>query len=159
MEKPTKNYQEHEEYMRIALEEAKIAFSKEEVPIGAIVVKDGIIISKAHNQVEEKGSTLYHAEIIAIKRACKHLNNKYLNGAILYVTVEPCTMCSGAIMNSRISKVVYGADEEKTGTAGSVLNLLQFPGFTEFVHIVPNVLKEESAEIMKKFFSGLRSSN
>lgn len=149
---------EHEKYMKIALEEAMKAFAKGEVPVGAVIVKEGVILAKAHNQVEEKASTLFHAEIIAIEEACREVNNKYLDDCVLYVTLEPCTMCSGAIMNSRISRVVYGADEEKTGTAGTVLNLLQFPGFPGFVHIVPNILKEESAKLLKKFFNNMRNN-
>jgi len=147
---------EHEKFMRIALEEAKKAFDKDEVPVGAVVVKNGIVITKAHNQVEEKKSSIYHAEIIAIKEATKKLDNKFLDGCVIYITLEPCMMCSGAIMNSRISKVVYGADEEKTGTAGSVLNLLQYPGFCVFVKIVPNILKEESAKLLQAFFKKKR---
>lgn len=149
---------EHNYYMKIALNEAEKAFVKGEVPVGAVIVKDGKVISKAHNQVEERGSVLFHAEILAIEEACREVNNKYLDDCVLYVTLEPCTMCSGAIMNSRISRVVYGADEEKTGTAGTVLNLLQFPGFPGFVHIVPNILKEESAKLLKKFFNNMRNN-
>lgn len=147
---------EHNYYMKIALNEAEKAFVKGEVPVGAVIVKDGKVISKAHNQVEERGSVLFHAEILAIEEACKNLNNKYLDQCVLYVTLEPCSMCSGAILNSRISKIVFGADEEKTGTAGSVINLLQFPGFPGFVHIVPNILAKESAELLKKFFNEIR---
>jgi tRNA(adenine34) deaminase len=147
----------HEKYMKFALEEAEKAFAKGEVPVGAVIVKGDKIIAKAHNKVEEKGSTLYHAEIIAIENACREINNKYLDDCTLYVTLEPCTMCSGAIMNSRISRVVYGADEEKSGTAGTVLNLLQFPSFPVFVHIIPNILKDESAELLKKFFQFKRN--
>lgn len=156
MQKINKDILEHEIYMKLALKEAKKALSKGEVPVGAIIVKEGVIIAKAHNQVEEKGSTLYHGEMIAIKKACSILGNKFLKDCILYVTLEPCTMCSGAILNSRISTVVYGADEGKTGTAGTVLNLLQFPGFPGFVHIVPNILKDESVELLQKFFQDKR---
>ena len=143
---------DHEKFMQIALEQAQIALNKGEVPVGAVIVKDGQVIFQAHNQVEEKGSTLFHAEILAIEGACRELNNKYLDSCILYVTLEPCPMCAGAIMAARIGKIVYGADEEKTGSAGTVLNLLQFPYFPFFVSIVPNILAQESARLLKKFF-------
>lgn len=156
MKNEEKNKEYHEKYMKIALEEAKKAFNEGEVPVGAIIVKDGHVIAKAHNEVEKKGSILYHGEILAIQEASQKLGNKFLNGCVLYVTLEPCTMCSGAIINSRIDTLVYGADEEKTGTAGSVLNLLQFPGFPRFVHIVPNILADDSILLLRKFFQKKR---
>lgn len=143
---------EHEKFMRVALEEARKAFTKGEIPVGAVIVKDGQIISQAHNLVENRKSTLWHAEILAIEEACRQLDNKYLDDCTLYVTLEPCIMCSGAIMASRIKRLVYGADDEKTGCAGSVLNLLQFPSFPYSVSIVANILPEESTWLMKKFF-------
>lgn len=143
---------EHEKYMKIALEEARKALDQDEVPVGAVILKDGIIIAKAYNQVEKEGSVLCHGEILAIKEASKVLGSKFLLGCTLYVTLEPCTMCSGAILNSRIDTLVYGANEEKTGTAGTVLNLLQFPSFPNFVHIVPNILEDESVKLLQEFF-------
>lgn len=143
---------EHEKFMRVALEEARKAFTKGEIPVGAVIVKDGQIISQAHNLVENRKSTLWHAEILAIEEACRQLDNKYLDDCTLYVTLEPCIMCSGAIMASRIKRLVYGADDEKTGCAGSILNLLQFPSFPYSVSIVANILPEESTWLMKKFF-------
>lgn len=148
---------EHEKFMALALEQAQIAFDKGEVPVGALIVKDGQVISQAHNQVEEKGSTLFHAEILVIEGACRILDNKYLEDCILYVTLEPCPMCAGAMMAARIEKLVYGADEEKTGSAGSVINLLQFPSFPFFVSIVPNILAGESAQLLKRFFQFKRN--
>lgn len=148
---------EHEKFMALALDQAQRAFDKGEVPVGALIVKDGQVISQAHNQVEEKGSTLFHAEILAIEEACRILDNKYLEDCILYVTLEPCPMCAGAMMAARIDKLVYGADEEKTGSAGSVINLLQFPSFPFFVSIVPNILAGESAQLLKRFFQFKRN--
>ena len=111
-------------FMKEALKEAKKALDKEEVPVGAVVVKDGKVIARAHNVKETKKDAICHAEILAIERACKKLNSWRLIGCELYVTLEPCPMCAGALINSRIDKVYIGTDDIKTGACGSVLNLL-----------------------------------
>lgn len=147
---------EQEDYMREALREAEAAFLAGEVPVGAVVVREGEIIGRGHNRVERENSILSHAEILAIRDACEKTGSRYLEGATLYVTLEPCAMCAGAIINSRIHRVVFGAEEKKTGTAGSLLNLLHFPGFSHFVHITPFILEEDSRILLQKFFMKLR---
>ena len=116
---------EHEKFMNEALKEAKKAYNKEEVPVGAIIVKDGVIISRAHNLKETKKSSVCHAEILAIEKACKKLGMWRLLDCDMYVTLEPCVMCTGALINSRIRKLYIGTNDEKTGACGSRLNLLE----------------------------------
>ncbi|MCR5185722.1 MAG: tRNA adenosine(34) deaminase TadA [Clostridia bacterium] len=148
-----------EKYMKEALKEAKKALDKEEVPVGAIIVKDGKIVARAHNVKETKKDALCHAEIIAIERACKKLNSWRLIGCELYVTLEPCPMCAGALINSRIDKVYIGTDDDKTGACGSVLNLLSDYKFNHNVEIDKYILKEECEKILKDFFKYLRARN
>lgn len=114
-----------EQFMKEALKEAQKAYNKLEIPVGAVIVKDGKIISKAHNIKEEKQDTTKHAEIIAIQKASKKLETWRLNDCEMYVTLEPCSMCAGAIIQSRIKKVYIGTMDEKTGACGSVLNLFK----------------------------------
>ncbi|KJS87812.1 MAG: hypothetical protein JM58_02910 [Peptococcaceae bacterium BICA1-8] len=146
----------HEYFMRKALDEAHKAFEENEVPIGAIIVKDGEIIGRGRNQRETLNDPTAHAEILALRDAGQSTGSWRLTGADIYVTIEPCPMCAGALINSRIATVVYGADEPKFGSAGSQLNLLQFPGFNHQVKIIGSVLEEECKAIMKKFFQRLR---
>ena len=143
--------------MKEALKEAKKAFDKEEVPVGAVIVKDGKIIARAHNNKEEKNDTTKHAEIIAIQKASKKLNNWRLNDCEMYVTLEPCPMCAGAIIQARIKKVYIGTDDPKTGACGSVLNLLDDYKFNHKVEIEKNMMKKECEKILKDFFKSLRS--
>lgn len=143
-------------YMDIALEEAKKAFDEGEVPIGAVVVDDlGKIISKAHNRRENDKNALLHAELTAIDSACKVLGGWRLHMCTLYVTLEPCPMCGGAIINSRIKRVVYGAKDPKAGAFGSVLNLNAYP-LNHKTEITQGVGEKESLELMGKFFKKLR---
>ena len=146
-----------EKYMKEALKEAKKAYDKLEVPVGAIIVKDGKIIAKAHNLKETKTDTTKHAEILAIQRASKKLNSWRLLDCEMYVTLEPCSMCAGAIINSRIKKLYIGAMDEKTGAAGSILNLFEDYKFNHKVEVKKNILKEECETILKKFFKELRT--
>ncbi len=145
-----------EEFMQEALKEAKKAYKKLEIPVGVVIVKDGQIIARAHNMKEEKKDTTKHAEIIAIQRASKKLNSWRLNDCEMYVTLEPCPMCAGAVIQSRIKKVYIGAKDEKTGACGSVLNLLEDYKFNHQVEIENDVLSKECEEILKKFFKELR---
>lgn len=145
-----------EKYMLLALKEAEIAKSKNEVPVGAVIIKDGKVISKAHNLRQTKKTTLGHAEIIAIEKACKKLNTWILDGCTIYVTVEPCIMCAGAILQSRINRVVYGTEEPKFGAFGSVLDISKVDGFNHKVEIEQGVLKDNCSQIMKDFFKNLR---
>ncbi len=145
-----------EKYMKEALKEAKKAYEKLEVPVGAVVVKDNRIIARAHNLKETKKDTTNHAEILAIQKASKKLGAWRLNDCEMYVTLEPCSMCAGAIINSRIKKIYIGALDEKTGAAGSVLNLFEDYKFNHKVEVEKGILKEECENILKSFFKELR---
>jgi tRNA(adenine34) deaminase len=140
-----------EYYMKEALKQANIAYKKDEVPIGCIIVKEGKIISRSYNQKTLKNIATYHAEILAINKACKKLNTWYLDNCTLYTTVEPCLMCTGAIIQSRISKVVYGTKNESFGQI-SKMNHLK-------IDVKSNVLKEECSSILTKFFKEKRDNN
>jgi tRNA(adenine34) deaminase len=143
-------------YMKEALKEAKKAFLKDEVPIGAVIVKDGKIIARAHNLKELKKDTTCHAEILAIKKASKKLNNWRLENCDMYVTLEPCSMCAGAIIHSRIKRIFIGTMDEKTGACGSVLNLLEDYKFNHKVEVNKYILKGQCEELLKEFFKKLR---
>lgn len=147
-----------EYFMKQALKEAEKAYKKLEVPVGAIIVKDGKIIARAHNQKETKTDTTKHAEILAIQKASKKLESWRLIDCEMYVTLEPCTMCAGAIINSRIKKVNIGAMDEKTGAVGSVLNLFEDYTFNHKVEAEKGILKEECEQILKQFFKELRKN-
>ena len=147
-----------EKYMKEALKEAKKAYDKLEIPVGAVIVKDGKIIARAHNVKEQKKDTTKHAEIIAIQKASKKLNSWRLNDCEMYVTLEPCSMCAGALIQSRIKKVYIGTMDEKTGACGSVLNLLEDYKFNHMVDIEKEICKEECEKILKDFFRELRKN-
>lgn len=142
--------------MKEALLEAKKAFDKGEVPVGAVIVKDEKIIARAHNLREEKKDPTAHAEILALKKAAKVLGGWRLLGCTIYVTIEPCPMCSGAIIQSRISRVCFGANDYKAGACGSKVNLLDI-NFNHEVEITSGILEEECAEMMRDFFKKLRT--
>ncbi len=146
----------NEKYMKEALKEAQKAYKKLEVPVGAIIVKDGKIVARAHNLKETKNNTTKHAEILAIEKASKKLGNWRLIDCEMYVTLEPCPMCAGAIVNSRIKKVNIGAMDEKTGACGSKLNLLQDFNFDTKVDMESGILENECRELLQKFFVALR---
>ena len=146
----------NEKYMKEALKEAQKAYEKLEVPVGAIIVKDGKIVARAHNLKETKNDTTKHAEISAIEKASKKLGNWRLIDCEMYVTLEPCPMCAGAIVNSRIKKVNIGAMDEKTGACGSKLNLLQDFNFDTKVDMESGILENECRELLQKFFVALR---
>lgn len=147
-----------EKFMKIALNEAKKAYDKLEVPVGAVIVKDGKVIARAHNLKETKFDTTKHAEILAIQKASKKLNSWRLIDCEMYVTLEPCSMCAGALINSRIKKVYIGASDDKTGAVGSVFNLLEDYTFNHKVEFEKGILKDECEEILKNFFKELRNS-
>ena len=144
------------EFMKEALKEAQKAYEKLEVPVGCVIVKDGKIIARAHNLKETKYDTTKHAEILAIQKASKKLESWRLLDCEMYVTLEPCSMCAGAIINSRIKKVYIGTLDEKTGACGSVLNLFEDYTFNHKVEIETGVMREESELILKDFFKKLR---
>lgn len=145
-----------EKYMREALKEAQKAYKKLEVPVGAIIVKDHKIIARAYNQREKDKMSISHAEILAIKKACKKLKNWRLTDCEMYVTLEPCPMCAGAIINSRINKIYIGTMDKKTGACGSKLNLLQDYSFDITVDVETGIMEEECKMILKNFFKELR---
>lgn len=145
-----------EGFMVSAIEEAKKAFSKKEVPIGAVIVKDNEIIARAHNLKETFENAIYHAEILAIKDACDSLGRWRLTDCTIYVTIEPCPMCAGAILQSRIKRLVIGAMDAKSGACGSVINLLNNPGFNHQTEIKTGVLERECSQLMEDFFKSLR---
>ena len=148
--------EQKEYYMKQALKEAEKAYRKLEVPVGAVIVKDGKIIARAHNQKETKTDTTKHAEILAIQKASKKLKSWRLIDCEMYVTLEPCSMCAGAMINSRIKKVYIGTMDEKTGAAGSVLNLFEDYTFNHKVEAEVGIMKEECQEILTNFFKELR---
>lgn len=145
-----------EQYMKEAIKEAKKAYKKLEVPVGAVIVKDGKIIARAHNLKETKYDTTKHAEILAIQRASRKLQSWRLVDCEMYITLEPCTMCAGAIINSRIKRIYIGTMDEKTGAVGSKLNLFKDYTFNHNVEVETGIMKEECEEILKEFFKELR---
>ena len=147
-----------QKFMKSALKEAQKAYDKLEVPVGCVIVKDGKIIARAHNLKETKTDTTKHAEILAIQKASKKLKSWRLLDCDMYVTLEPCSMCTGAIINSRIRKVYYGAHDQKTGAIGSVLNLLEDYTFNHKVEYEAGILEQECEKILKEFFKELRKT-
>lgn len=144
-------------FMELALEEAELAFSVGEVPVGAIIVHKGIVIARAHNVRETTKDPTAHAELIAIKQASANLESWRLEDCTLYVTLEPCLMCGGAILNSRIPRVVFGCADPKGGALGSLYNVGVDPRLNHEFEITHSVLEENSSNLLSKFFSGLRS--
>ena len=145
----------HSEYMKKALSEAKLASIEGEVPVGAVIVKDGEIISAAHNLRENTGDATGHAEVLAIRKACETLGGWHLEKCTLYVTLEPCPMCMGAIINSRLGKVVYGAKDAKAGACGSVIDLRSYP-LNHKPQVESGFMSEESLSILSDFFKQKR---
>ena len=148
--------EQEEYYMKQALKEAEKAYKKLEVPVGAVIVKNGEIIARAHNLKETKLDTTKHAEILAIQRASKKLQSWRLIDCEMYVTLEPCSMCAGALINSRMKKVYIGALDKKTGAAGSVLNLFEDYTFNHKVEIEKGIMSDECEKLLKDFFKHLR---
>jgi tRNA(adenine34) deaminase len=145
----------HNKYMKLALKEANKAYKKNEVPIGAVIVKDNKVIAKAHNLRVKNNLTTSHAEILVIQKANRKLKSWRLDSCTLYVTIEPCPMCAGAIIQSRIKEVFYGARDLKAGVHSSVINLFELP-FNHKVEVKSGILEEESAKIISKFFKKIR---
>lgn len=147
-----------EQFMREALEEAGTAAREGEVPVGCVIVKDGRIIARGHNTREADQSVFAHAEITAMQQACEALGTWRLEGCTLYVTLEPCPMCAGAMIQSRLTRLVYGTAEPKFGAHGSVVDLFSF-AFNHHVNVTSGVLADQAAEKMRAFFRELRSKN
>ncbi len=148
-----------EKYMKEALKQAKKAGEIGEVPIGCVIVYEDKIIGRGYNKRNTKKSTLAHAELIAIDKASNKMGDWRLENCTMYVTLEPCQMCAGAIVQSRMKKVVMGTMNPKAGCAGSILNLLQIEAFNHQVEIVTGVLEEECSNILQEFFKDLRKRN
>jgi len=146
-----------EEWMRVAIEEAKKAEALVEVPIGAIVVHQGQIIGRGHNLRETTQNATTHAEMIAIQEACKAIGSWRLEETQLYVTLEPCPMCSGAMILSRVKEVYFGAYDPKGGTAGTLMNLLEDERFNHQAEVEGGILEEECGELLSVFFRNLRA--
>ena len=148
-----------EKYMRLALKEAKKAFETGEVPIGAVIVKDGKVIAKARNKRNESKCATAHAEVLAINKACKKLGDWRLEGAEMFVTLEPCSMCAGAIMNARLKKVYFGAYERKSGAVLSNFKILFVGGLNHSCEVEGGVMEKECSTLLKNFFKNKRNVN
>lgn len=150
---------EQEAYMKEALYEAGLAFQAGEVPIGCVIVQENTIIGRGHNSRNGKGNPLCHAEILAINQAAEVVGDWRLEKCSLYVTIEPCPMCAGAILQARIPKLIFGSRNKKAGCAGSILNLLQEPKFNHQVLIEEGIYQEEAAALMVAFFKRFRKNS
>ena len=148
--------EQYVKYMKLALEEAKLAEVQDEVPVGCVIVKDDKVIAKAHNLRETNNDPLGHAETLAIKKASEVLNDWQLVDCELYVTIEPCIMCAGAIIQSRISKVIYGAPDLKGGAFGSSINVLEASNINHRPEVVSGILEKECTELIKNYFKSKR---
>jgi tRNA(adenine34) deaminase len=146
-------------FMKKALEEAGKASTSEDVPVGAVIVHKNKIIARSCNQVELLGDPTAHAEILAITQAANFLKSKWLTDCVLYVTIEPCSMCAGALVLSRLSRVVYGASDPKTGAGGSVLNILHNKKLNHRIKVNGGVLEEDCSAIIKDFFRKQRAKD
>lgn len=146
----------HEKYMKMALRQAKKAEELGEVPIGAVIVKDGVVISKAYNMRNSKNQATAHAEILAIEKACKKLGDWRLDGAEMYVTLEPCPMCAGAIVNARIKTLYFGAFERKSGAVFSNFHILYKGVLNHKTEAQGGILESECSNLLKEFFSNKR---
>ena len=149
----------HEKYMKEALKQAKKAYMLGEVPIGCVIVHDGKIIGRGYNRRNTDKNTLSHAEITAINKASKKIGDWRLEDCTLYVTLEPCQMCSGAIVQARIPEVIMGCMNPKAGCGGSILNLLEMPQFNHQVRVTRGILEKECSNMITTFFKELRQRN
>jgi len=149
--------EEDPRWMRVALEEAQLAADKGEVPVGAVVIHQGQVIAKAHNLRESKQDPLAHAELLAIGAAAEHLGRWRLIECTLYVTLEPCPMCAGGIVNSRVDRIVYGAGDPRAGACGTIYNIVEDQRLNHRPEVTRDVLKEPCSQILSKFFKDLRA--
>lgn len=146
----------HEKFMREAIRQAKKAYALDEVPIGCVIVQDGKIIARGYNRRNTDKNTLSHAELIAIKKAAKKTGDWRLEGCTMYITLEPCQMCAGAMVQARLTEAVIGSMNPKAGCAGSILNILEMPQFNHQVQVTRGVLEAECSEMLSRFFRELR---
>ena len=143
-------------YMSEALKEAQKAFDEDEVPVGAVVVHEGKIIARGYNQIERLKDPTAHAEMLSLTSATNYLKTKWLNGASMYVTIEPCSMCAGALVLSRIKHLYFGAKDPKTGACGSVVNIVNHKKLNHRIKVKGGILREECAALLKEFFKKKR---
>jgi tRNA(adenine34) deaminase len=153
----TPDQKQHEYWMELALREADIALMRDEIPVGAVIVKDGLVIAKGSNQTELLQDPTAHAEIIAITAAAAHLENRRLDGCTLYVTLEPCPMCAGAIVLARIPFLYFGAYDEKAGACSTLYTITNDTRLNHRVHTVGGILEDKCGSVLKMFFGGKRS--
>lgn len=149
----------HEKWMHEALKEARQALENDEVPIGAVVVFENRIIGRGHNQVEMLQDPTAHAEMIALTAATNAIGKKWLTNATMYLTIEPCAMCAGAMILARLERLVYGAPEIKTGAHSSIFNILDDPRVNHRIDVIPGVLRTECSYLMSTFFEEMRKKN
>ncbi len=142
----------HERWMTLALKEAQTAFAKDEVPVGAVIVHGGVVIGRGYNQIEMMNDPTAHAEMIALTAASSHLNSKWLKGCTLYVTLEPCPMCAGAIVLARIPTIVFGCYDPKMGACGTLFSITEDKRLNHRVHTIGGVSDTECGELIKEFF-------
>ncbi len=154
-----KNSNDNDRFMKIAIEQAKIAEENGDVPIGAVIVHNSQIIAKAYNQREQLQDPTAHAEIIALTQAAAALENWHLNGCTMYVTLEPCPMCAGALVLARIDRLVYGCDDPKTGAVKSLYNIVQDGRLNHQLEVTSGVLAGECSQILQEFFEKRRTEN
>lgn len=155
-DEPAVPFLNDEYFMRAALRQAETAGSEDEVPIGAVAVKDGVIIAHAWNQVERLKDATAHAELLAMTAAAAAVGDWRLDGVTIYVTKEPCAMCAGALVNTRVERVVYGMADPRSGCAGSALDVTGFPGMLHQVRVTGGVLEEECKAMIRAFFARVR---
>lgn len=145
-------------FMQLALEQARLAWAQGEVPVGAVVVKDGVVVASGFNQPIGRHDPTAHAEIVALRAAAEALGNYRLPGCELFVTLEPCVMCSGAMMHARLARIVFGAADPKTGAGGSVVNLFEHGQLNHQTSIIGGVLAEECGSMLREFFAERRNA-
>jgi tRNA(adenine34) deaminase len=139
-------------WMELALEQARLAAEAGEVPVGALVIRDGEIVGQGHNRNLLDHDPTAHAEIVAMRQAAERLGNHRLGGCTIYATIEPCSMCAGALIHARVSRLVYGASDPKAGAAGSVLQVLNHPDLNHKIEVTPDILADRCSEILQEFF-------
>jgi tRNA(adenine34) deaminase len=149
---------EDERWMEYAIREAEQAYRRKEVPVGAVIVRERLIVGKGYNQIETLQDPTAHAEMIAITAAASQLESRRLEGCTLYVTLEPCAMCAGAIVLARIPRVVFGAPDPKAGACGTLLNIVQDDRFNHRAELVPGILEPRCSALLKEFFTKVRTS-
>lgn len=149
----------HENFMRLAIAEANKAFELDEVPVGAVIVKDGAVIASGYNRRETDKNAIAHAEIMAINEACERLGGWRLFGCEMYVTLEPCPMCAGALVNARLDRIIYGTADPKRGACGSLYNIAKDDRLNHTLEIVSGVCEPECRELLQRFFRHRRLTN